>query len=82
MKDSQRSARAFSSDATMRNMSLIESIPWNPCFSSITIKWKIVFSPMSRRQSSSGPPMKNLSWCFLSDFPRKMRGLQTSPRNP
>lgn len=38
MKDSNRSARAFSSEATTRKMSLIESMPRKPCFSSSTIK--------------------------------------------
>src|SRR6267143_3500511 len=53
MKDSSRSARAFSSEATTRKMSLIESIPRNPCASSTTRRWKIVFWSIKRRQSSS-----------------------------
>lgn len=43
MKDSSKSALAFSSDATTRKMSLMESIPRNPCPSSRTRRWKIVF---------------------------------------
>ena len=39
MNDSSKSARAFSSDATTRKMSLMESIPWNPCRSSNTMRW-------------------------------------------
>ncbi len=38
MNASSRSARAFSSDATTRNISLTESIPRNPCRSSSTIR--------------------------------------------
>src|SRR5260370_5985668 len=53
MNASSKSARAFSSDATTRKISLTERIPRNPCPSSITSRWKIVFYSIKRRQSSS-----------------------------
>src|SRR5229473_3384909 len=53
MNDSKRSARAFSSDATTRKISLTESMPRNPCRSSSMIRWNIVFWSIKRRQSSS-----------------------------